>query len=497
MKFALILMLLSSVVFAGNEGGNGGDGIYCPESTTASARVVLLDYFEMNDLVLGPSSNEWEKVSFVLKRMARVNPNRARLYEEGLKNFLFETKFVRGTRLPDIPDQGNVAFPRKCELRQLAIQETSYYFGENYHSWNTIRPGRYTIDADLWDLMDADSKAGLILHELIYREGANIRQHKNSRMVREMNRLLSSYEMEGIPREEYNSKVLVLGFGVVDQKINDFLLPVSHYNTWGITHPTPPVFHANGNVAKVVLDGYAFKGERKFSLKEATFQKDGKLQTLSFNDEWPSDTFLFGERAYQFKGKVRFEDDIVDGQITNEIVLTYKGDNLVVAGTVTASEQGEFFGGTILAPLQLKSETYSLDLISGSVLRLDRKTRAPYLVTKVTGEAFGSGIDRFKFNGGQIFFTHTGRVGNVHGGVTGEVAACQGSKPLWKTIGKFMYNHPDNKRPWFIEELEEPLKCLGTDNKIYDVQYDITLNSLCQVSLARDLPWKVSSCVIQ
>ena len=227
--FFTLLFLFPALAFAqgesagnGNEGGNGGDVVICRYGHRME-RPILLDYFEKRRMpYLGNSNDAFEKVRFVLKKISAHDPIRARLYEEGLANFIAESFFIENTSLPDVRDEGWIPMhsrrrlARKCLKRQIVIQVWSPHFKENYQSWKDLRSKRYFIDKILWDKLDSSNKAGLILHELMVREGINLIGTRDTQNIRMMNRYWSSSTIELDSTDEYEYKMNLLDFPPVN-----------------------------------------------------------------------------------------------------------------------------------------------------------------------------------------------------------------------------------------------------------------------------------------
>lgn len=229
MKLWIVLsLLMPGIVFsqaesagAGNEGGNGGDVVICTNENGTS-QPVLLDYFEsLRKINISGYENAFEKVKVILKRLAKHDPVRARLYEEGLNSFLAEAFFIRNFNLPEIKDEGWIhstsrfRIKRRCLKKQAVIQVWRPDFNENYDSWSVIRQNRYFIDGNIWDQLDATNKAGLIIHELLVREGVNLLGTTDTKEIRMMNRYWSSPRLIHDSTSEYEFKIQKLGFGVL------------------------------------------------------------------------------------------------------------------------------------------------------------------------------------------------------------------------------------------------------------------------------------------
>jgi hypothetical protein len=194
-----LTLTLSIQVFAAKEVGNGGNAILCPpNSGYPPAR--LYDHYEAEVkqsrvLDLGsPMLTVDQKLDLVFKRIDRLNPQRARLYRGWYADFWKDASLIGGIDLIPVPDTGVGYIPSGCELKQAALQQDPELPGDK----------RYTISRDIWTAMDADSQAGLILHELIYREATHQTvPHTNSMMVRYLNGYYSTVEINSATLKAY------------------------------------------------------------------------------------------------------------------------------------------------------------------------------------------------------------------------------------------------------------------------------------------------------
>lgn len=182
------MLILPYQIFAsGSTIGNGGNGIVC-NIDSDNRTLELLDYFELRinggTLALDASlGNYMDILSGLLNKWKNAAPRRMDLYQKWLNEFPQEAAFVPGITIPPIADTGIIAIPKGCEIRGFAFQRPD---SEVYHGVK-----RYVISKDLWDLMPEIQKAGLILHELIYREGIQL-GHTTSYPTRYFNGYLSS-----------------------------------------------------------------------------------------------------------------------------------------------------------------------------------------------------------------------------------------------------------------------------------------------------------------
>lgn len=224
MKLALALWggIMPLVAQAGNEAGNGGDVVICYEGKEiVSAK--LLDFHEAEvmrpELVakLGPSNlTPIEKVVRAFQRLSVLDEKRTKEYNAAAAKFFTNTRFVKGVVLEDIPDSGYVPIGKSCKVEQIAIQKQPVFPEDRL----------YTISRELWDLLDNDHRAGLMIHEIVYGEAIRL-GHKNSIKARYFTELIASEKLETMEPEEYARLIaLIMGDsplpGTVKFAANDF-----------------------------------------------------------------------------------------------------------------------------------------------------------------------------------------------------------------------------------------------------------------------------------
>ena len=189
--FLYLISFNALAVLDGQGTGNGGDVLVCKNLNGSVQNITLYDFHEASfrhDINLDLDSNATslnEKVTSILNKIKRLNPTRAALYEKWWKEFqLPENTSFTNDHLSDIPDTGEVTYPANCEVVQAAHQKKPMS-GER----------RYIIKKDLWNQMDVANKAGLVIHELIYREAReeNSYVHTNSKRVRYLNATFFSH----------------------------------------------------------------------------------------------------------------------------------------------------------------------------------------------------------------------------------------------------------------------------------------------------------------
>lgn len=169
MKVATLVLALwfGTPAFAGDKVLNGGNAVVCRNNSGAITSVKMLDLFEaeLRGEIIRFDQRKigWrERLMAKLVEWKSVAPIRMQKYEGWLRTFEQEWGLYSGINIPAIPDHGSVAIPVGCELAPVAFQRPD----------EEILPGvkRYVVNKDLWDFMDDDHRAGLVLHEIVYRE---------------------------------------------------------------------------------------------------------------------------------------------------------------------------------------------------------------------------------------------------------------------------------------------------------------------------------------
>lgn len=178
----LVGFFASSVSFANNwyDRGNGGFTVVCPDSS------VVLDLFEtdVNGIVRVRYSSELTalaKAQDIVARLKSLDPAREALYQTWLQEFFSEASFVKNAKFAPVNDLGLVALPANCALKQVVFQRNP----------SVLNSSRYLIDSELWNSIDENQKAALMIHEIIYREVINGSSFEtSSERVRQFNALL-------------------------------------------------------------------------------------------------------------------------------------------------------------------------------------------------------------------------------------------------------------------------------------------------------------------
>jgi hypothetical protein len=342
MIFWMSVLLSSGLAFAsGRTVGNGGDVVSCKGSDGTNS-LELLDYYEGRVLrglkvdLGGADVSIDEKLDLALTRLERVSPRRAASYRQQVKSFISETLFLDDVDLVDVPDSGHIILPKNCKILQIANQSEPLYPEDR----------RFVIDRTLWNQLDKDNQAGLILHEVVYREAISI-GHVNSISARLLNSNMTSLRIILMSLQEYTEFLENLGFTTnniqgIDVVLNDPKKENPFFSPEGVLkfawvspkatldwenqkiHLRDSVeFDDAGHIKKVFLLGVQvvdWLGQLiSLGPYEMTFFPDGKLRTVTVNDSlhWISawaDLVLTSSLRWSSTGNF-YQGQVVRGQI--------------------------------------------------------------------------------------------------------------------------------------------------------------------------------------
>lgn len=282
-----LLLLTTTAAQAWTYKGNGGYSVVCPNGAE------LLDYYEGRvirnfKLNLGPPELPVpDKIKILLDRLAARSPQRAARYRLQYNDFLKEARFLSNIDLGEIGDADPIVVPAGCKPVPTINQRTPDFPGDP----------RYIVKLEIWNLLNNDSKAGLILHELIYRE----LQQETSINTRYFNSLLASEQFETLDAKTYLEISLRVGFKSENiQGVEvDLTAPYAFYPNGNLQFARPttdslvPVqgqfltplfstqilFHANGQVNKLTTTtGFQVTSLNVPVFGELEWSTDGKLQ---------------------------------------------------------------------------------------------------------------------------------------------------------------------------------------------------------------------------
>ncbi|MBK7890572.1 MAG: hypothetical protein IPJ84_06930 [Bdellovibrionales bacterium] len=377
MKWVVILFI-AFVSFqaqaTGRTVGNGGDVVVCENQAGVIESIELLDFYEGRILKgiktdFGSQARTVdEKVATALARLERVSPARAQLYRERALQFFADTLFLEDGHLADIRDAGDIVIPNGCRIAQIANQSAPLYPDDK----------RYVIDRSLWTALDDDSRAGLILHEIIYREAIEL-GHENSVSTRLLNSGLCSQKIETMTVSQYTRFLTELGFttnevlGVL-LKLNpvpDFfpdgtlksgsVVDGSTYRWAGqdLRLRDQVLFFSSGQIRELTLQGVqtvSLMGAiRVLSPYELTFFESGALESASFEE---STHFTSAHYELEIDGAAHFFENggLRLAQVRSGWVQ-FAGRQVGVSGVLQLYADGALHQGVLTDPVAVKVQT--------------------------------------------------------------------------------------------------------------------------------------------
>lgn len=193
-SFIFFVMLTASFsLIAGDKVGNGGDVIVCPDQKT-----VILDLYQgkvdWDFEMVERTGSRAEIIHETMKEFSDVDPFIAdkilrRAMEINNELGIKGSKLVKLTKnaLVNISDEGVAELPVGCKIVQAATQIQTPFPGEV----------KFTFQKDLWDSLEADVQASLILHEVIYEHMISVGETA-SRSTRYLNAALHSGHINSV-----------------------------------------------------------------------------------------------------------------------------------------------------------------------------------------------------------------------------------------------------------------------------------------------------------
>jgi len=227
MKQILLGLLMAAVPFAhaGRIVGNGGDVVVCRGANNSILSIELLDFYEARvergqAIQLDPNKTVEENVAIYMDRLGSYDLYQKQRFQAYYQEFNNEARFMAGVELVDIPDSDHISFPAGCKVEQIAIQKNPKYPGER----------RYSINEDLWNQMTTADRAGLIMHEIIYRDTVEmvdqLEEDVNSIPTRFLNSTIAANGLTALLTPEYFSVLRELKYTYASWK--DFVVELGY-----------------------------------------------------------------------------------------------------------------------------------------------------------------------------------------------------------------------------------------------------------------------------
>lgn len=199
----LFLLFLSSTVWSGPRvTGNGGDGVVCRDPRGAIKSVRLLDYYEAQvERNISPRLGQQttaQNTAVMLDRLQRQDAILFKAVMSYYSKFENEMQMIANANFEDIRDSEHLTFPFGCKVEQMAVQRPPIMSSDKY----------YFINQNLWNHLPAPDRAGLLLHEVLYRiylDHFGVLQEVNSRVVRLFIALLAADRLKDLSQADYES----------------------------------------------------------------------------------------------------------------------------------------------------------------------------------------------------------------------------------------------------------------------------------------------------
>ncbi len=207
--WTLILTFVSHQAWAGF-GAHGGEGVVCRHPSTQKIQSLrLLDHYEgvtmiNTSLEMGSSNSTYtEKIRYVLARLAQIDPISAERLQARADAFEANMQLLEESQMEKILDSTPlVGAGDGCKIEQFAYQPFP------------LKPLQkiYMVNHALWDFADSTTKAGLVLHEIIYTDALTLKQTTSDK-TRYFNYIISSNYMDGIKPYAYDEVLRASGLG--------------------------------------------------------------------------------------------------------------------------------------------------------------------------------------------------------------------------------------------------------------------------------------------
>lgn len=206
------MLALTGSALASEREGHGGRVWVC-QKPGEDVKVELLDYELGTDrweleIDLGDGQTELEKIDFVLNRLERVDPMRARRYRAEAARFMSRAQLVEEDEFTELDDMDFVIGKRDhCDLKQVV-----YQVSEN-SPFSAEKRVKFRIAGSAWKQMNAETRAGLMLHEIVYEDSINQGQEKADPAIY-VNAFMGSRQMETMTREQWEQILREASFGL-------------------------------------------------------------------------------------------------------------------------------------------------------------------------------------------------------------------------------------------------------------------------------------------
>lgn len=198
MRWLLFVALATAALPAGSSKiiGNGGDVSVCPKRRP---KVQLLDFVEsriLRDRTIKlwnpPGRTYTQKLEKLIQNIGLRFPDFAEVLRREVRFFEEKNVKVKDIELEDINDSYHKLRLPGCHVEQIANQSVPIFEDDPW----------FLINANLWNQLEEFDKAGLVLHEVLYRIGLRYGL-EHSIGIRYLNSLLFQEKLEKVTDQQW------------------------------------------------------------------------------------------------------------------------------------------------------------------------------------------------------------------------------------------------------------------------------------------------------
>lgn len=181
----LLLLLFSSIAaHAGNETGNGGNGILCTDPQSGEERAELLDLWngEAHGLTIAHTNDVpmQTQLDAVITRFGTiddgpVDPSMIDEIRGGVKEAMSAADYVSDPDFPVAGDDGITSVPENCHLFGVGSYQDGFWF-----KFLGLGKGKLRVQQSAYDSLSFTDQAAFWLHEGLYRLQRQARSEDNS-----------------------------------------------------------------------------------------------------------------------------------------------------------------------------------------------------------------------------------------------------------------------------------------------------------------------------
>lgn len=300
LAFVSVLAQPDAANAIGVDSSGGGNAIVCrgpavpPELKGPIVSAKVLDLYEaevVDGLNLPTRSGAPDDFALLLlKKLEDLNPEQFRNAANPYKSLtdLFTTTKANlrilpsGVGLTPIPNSLSPINPKGCGIEQLAAYQAT---------------GKLLVDGEIWDKLDDLSRAGLYVHEVVYK-WLRISGATNSLRARKIvGALFSDFPLAPVEPAEVPERLFC------HDEASPFFRPQVSF--WVAPYSADPAYSAAGVVSFIVIDGEPVVSARNITLRNARLTDAPVPPTYSWDAGNTQSTFEGSEIInLQFRSEV-------------------------------------------------------------------------------------------------------------------------------------------------------------------------------------------------